>query len=77
MLGLVRYILSLLMVALVRNWDPGLSPDGSGRFGFVLALVLLKADFEGVFLIIKFLCAKSDMRIFFPPLDLFFIEIKY
>jgi hypothetical protein len=28
-------------------------------------------------LIIKFLCAKSDMRIFFPPLDLFFIEIKY
>ena len=42
--GLDRYILSLLIVARVLNCEPGLPPDGSGLFGFELALPLEKAE---------------------------------
>ena len=32
------------MVALVRNWEPFLPPEGSGLFGFDEALDLVKAE---------------------------------
>jgi len=35
MSGLALYILSLLMVALVLNWEPFLPPVGSGLWGLV------------------------------------------
>ena len=42
--GFALYMLRRFIVARVRNCDPGFPPDGSGRYGFELALPLLKAD---------------------------------
>ena len=42
--GFARYMFNLLIVARVLNYEPGLPPDGSGLYGFELALPLLKAE---------------------------------